>query len=509
MSSTSARPETPDGGFPAFTTTSDTYADELYCDVAGGSEIQDFLEETDIYDTIQKKWSIPEAPTNLESLVHSVYSALSSIVQCFVKITEAGVERALDNTFGIPEFEATNPKGYRVCPMLVVQATGPSFQIPRTPATDSGVPSRWVEYSQMATFVSVKLDAEVGSAEELVDEMTTYARYVGAGFILHSPAYFPFSRILRSQPNRSYVRCLVITEKHGRLIHFDRAGAEVTPPIDIHQRPATLIRIVAGLSSTNERLLGIDTSINWRPTGGGPHKGSLTTTGPGGEPKIYPILERLPTPRDSISGRATTCWRVQDPDTLEELVVKDSWRPDNRPGEYELLEVVKGIPGVVQIVSYETRLGETKDFRCPTTAGRYQNRVATRVTLKSYGPSIERFTSTLQMLCAIRDAIAGSYLFARDSSLPSFALLGHRELTSNEIRILHRDVSVHNVLLGKDGVPEGERGVLIDLDLAFRATDDMPNVDIDCNIVRSSNYAFLFFTDAAFLLPRAFGFSSL
>ena len=180
MSSTSTKPETPDEDFPelpTFTATSDTYAHELYRDVVDDSEIQDFLEETNTYNSSQKKWSTPEAPTKADGLIHSVYSILSSIVQCFVKITERGVERVLDNTYGIPECEAINEKGYRVCPLLVIQATGPSFQIPKASATNSA-PSRWVEPSQMTTFISVKLESDAGSVEELVDEMTTYARYV-------------------------------------------------------------------------------------------------------------------------------------------------------------------------------------------------------------------------------------------------------------------------------------------------------------------------------------------
>lgn len=217
----------------------------------------------------------------------------------------------------------------------------------------------------------------------------------------------PHSAILRDQPNRYFVRSLIFTQTRVRLVHFDRAGAEITPPIDFHQKPETLVRLVAGLSSTTERILGIDDSVQWAIIDGRKEKGTLRTTGPNGDWKEYPILERIPTPRESIFGRATTCWRVQDPDTLEELVVKDSWRPDDRPPEHELLELVKGIPGVVQMVSYEVGRGETKDMRCLSTLNKYQNRVSTRVTMKSYGPSIDSFTSTLQVLCAIRDAIAG------------------------------------------------------------------------------------------------------
>ena len=218
-----------------------------------------------------------------------------------------------------------------------------------------------------------------------------------------------YRQILRDQPNRLYVRSLVLTESHARLVHFDRTGAEITPPFNIHQHPATLVRLVAGLSSADERVLGIDTSIQWAIVNGRKERGTIATTGPNGKPKTYPILEQMRTPRNEIRGRATTCWRVQDPDTLEELVVKDTWRLDELRGEYELLELVKDTPGIVHMVSYETGRGETKDFRCPSTYGNFQNRVATRVTMKAYGRSVEYFTSVVQLLCAIRDAIAGMY----------------------------------------------------------------------------------------------------
>lgn len=42
--------------------------------------------------------------------------------------------------------------------------------------------------------------------------------------------------------------------------------------------------------------------------------------------------------------------------------------------------------------------------------------------------------------------------------------VGHRGLY--KLGILHRDVSLQNILLGKDDAPVGWRGVLIDLDMA-------------------------------------------
>ncbi|TEB26517.1 hypothetical protein FA13DRAFT_1795693 [Coprinellus micaceus] len=210
-------------------------------------------------------------------------------------------------------------------------------------------------------------------------------------------------RIFRTQPNRVHVRSLVITEKHVRLVHFDRAGPQITPPIDIHLHPDTFVRLLAGLTSISERTLGLDDSIQWTIMDGRKGQGTLTATDSNGERKTYPILEHLPIPRDRMFGRGTTCWRVQDPDTSEELVDSDS-------SDDEIL------------------------------------RATGRV-----------FTSPLQFLCALCDAIAG-----------------HRRLVDDDLRVLHRDISQNNILLGRDDVPEGERGVVIDFDLAFRVTEEQP-----------------------------------
>ncbi|KAJ3504903.1 hypothetical protein NMY22_g17766 [Coprinellus aureogranulatus] len=427
---------------PNFTTTNDAYAHNLYRDAAQDEEIETFLKESDLYDSKQRVWSLATGADKTD-LLGSVFQVVSSIVDRFLKPVESTVKRIVLNSSQTPESlrkDSVSPPHF---PSIVVQAVGPSFQPSRTKDTapeDEPTPLR---YSNIASYLSVKHDSGIGSAKETVDEMEVHAR-----------------RIFQEQPNRFYIRSLQLTEKHARLVHFDRAGPQVTPLIDIHEHAATLVRLIVGLSSTNERLLGIDDSVRWDVVDGKEGHRTISTMD-----KTYTILEQIPIPRDSIRGRATTCWRVQDPETSEQFVIKDTWRPADRPGEHELLELVKGVPGVVQMVSCEPSRGEVEDFRCPSTTGKFYNRVFTRVVTKAYGKPIECFASMLEVLCALRDALAGL-----------------KNIESDDFKILHRDVSHNNILLGGEDLQEGYRGVLIDLDLAFRATDEHPRITADYNI---------------------------
>jgi hypothetical protein len=105
--------------------------------------------------------------------------------------------------------------------------------------------------------------------------------------------------------------------------------------------------------------------------------------------------------RNNVRGRGTTCWAVKDSEG-NRLVVKDYWICDGQDPEFKPLE------GVCQMVSYEENRFQTKDLRGNLEQGTFRNRMSTRIVMKAYELSIQKFTSVIQVLAALCDAIAGT-----------------------------------------------------------------------------------------------------
>jgi hypothetical protein len=148
--------------------------------------------------------------------------------------------------------------------------------------------------------------------------------------------------------------------------------------------------------------------LNGRKAGG-----ALMMRGADNSESLYPLLRLEPFfCRSSISGRSTTCWSVLDKRTDEELLVKSSWRSENRTSEHIYLQEAVGVAGVVQMVSCEPDRAQTKELRGfgDAVPNNFHNRIETRVVIKRYGKPIVAFTSPKEVLCALRDAIAGKIL---------------------------------------------------------------------------------------------------
>ncbi|RXW15441.1 hypothetical protein EST38_g10414 [Candolleomyces aberdarensis] len=141
-------------------------------------------------------------------------------------------------------------------PDVSIRGQGLSFQVPET-NREGTVPE--VGFSNMSSFEEMKVEKSNVSATAQGLQVAVYVRQI----FIH-------------QPNRRYVRALVLTETNLRLFHFDRSGGLYTPYINIHQDPYTFVRLVIGLNSLDESVLGFDMSIQWKIKNGRKTDGTLT-----------------------------------------------------------------------------------------------------------------------------------------------------------------------------------------------------------------------------------------
>jgi hypothetical protein len=161
-----------------FTTTNDAYAHNIYRGVLQDGDINRFLEETDSYDLPENKWSIPDFPTSTGELLGSVYKVVSSVIRGFVRPEEHGVKRHIINTRDSHPVKVDIHAERHKIPSILIQAAGPSFETPSDPqSTLASTESHGsVGYSNVASFAVVKLESELGTAADNLEEAESYAR---------------------------------------------------------------------------------------------------------------------------------------------------------------------------------------------------------------------------------------------------------------------------------------------------------------------------------------------
>ncbi|KAF5331412.1 hypothetical protein D9611_011849 [Ephemerocybe angulata] len=395
--------------------------------------------------------TLPQFPTSTDDFREPLIDVLQTIVKVSGRMSKGGRTREVVDTSGMC-FEHRGMKDFYSSPDAAIKARGRSFELPRAsvcPAVDATI-----GYSNVTTVIRFKLDSKTSDAEEDIIKDEVYRMGIFA------------KEIFLCQPNRLFVRVIVITKRRVRLIQYDRAGALYTPLIDYHENPTMLIRFVFGLASRFEDQLGLDTSIQWGSHGGRKTPGTITITDPFTRlPKVYTMRSVRPfINRAELCGWGTRMWDVRDKDGRD-LVLKDAWSTGahGKP-EYFYLAKVKGVDGVQQLVGYEDRTGrpngEIRSFR-PASVGRpFTNKSFQRIVTPLYGAPIRAFDNELELLEALYDAIAAHWNLLKRG-------------------VLHCDISTGNILLAEDRNPApGLRGILIDLDFATEVDYTRPTTNL-------------------------------
>ncbi|KAJ7135411.1 hypothetical protein C8R43DRAFT_1132628 [Mycena crocata] len=139
---------------------------------------------------------------------------------------------------------------------------------------------------------------------------------------------------------------------------------------------------------------------------------------------------------DVIRGRGTVCWHVRHGG--QDFVIKDTWADASRPHpEAEILRMAEGIEGVAQVVADVVVVvngveDSTDSLRSAIDPeGKYahiETRIHRRLVLTPFGAPLSQFSSRKELVSIFIDVVTA-----------------HRDLYVR--KILHRDISVNNVML--------------------------------------------------------------
>ncbi|KAG6194888.1 hypothetical protein E4U10_002481 [Claviceps purpurea] len=318
--------------------------------------------------------------------------------------------------------------------------------------------------------------------------------------------------VFSDQPTRRFVHAFSLYASKMELWVFDRSGPYSSGIFDIHDEPDKFARALVGYTTMDDDALGLDTVIE-RQDG---HRHVTLDDASGKETRLR--LDKAMNRCKAIVSRGTTCYETQ-----YGHVSKFQWALDQPPLELEQLKLAEtmGVEGVVRVVAHRrfTSIAEMREglqfpkahrFRLPsedeslsymrgfscfshtpdgssgskklpsadqesnlesgcnddpsigeakpgldTPDGKlWENKIFSCLVISPAGREISDFRSIKELLECERDAIRA-----------------HRSLYL-EGKILHRDISPHNIVIARPATADGFKGMLIDLDMACTQGSD-------------------------------------
>jgi hypothetical protein len=166
-------------------------------------------------------------------------------------------------------------------------------------------------------------------------------------------------------------------------------------------------------------------------------------------------------------GRGTRCYQAYDCQTHKVVLLKDTWRVEKylREGDvYRKLHnagvsYMAGLVTAGDVCGSTHRCGDVRVVRSRTTGISIRRHVHYRLVLDTVGDPLTHFSSTWELVNAVSCALICTVTFYSSKfSLTSFS--GHSE-AAQKAKILHRDISVGNILITSEG-----NGILIDWELS-------------------------------------------
>ncbi|KAG5931507.1 hypothetical protein E4U60_006045 [Claviceps pazoutovae] len=311
--------------------------------------------------------------------------------------------------------------------------------------------------------------------------------------------------VFADQPTRRYVHAFSLYDSKMELWVFDRSGPYSSGTFDIHDESDKFARALVGYTTMDDDALGLNTVIERRDG----HRHITLDDASGKETRLR--LDKAMNRRRAVVSRGTTCYETQ-----HGHVAKFQWALDQPPLELEQLKLAEtmGFEGVVRVVAHRrfTSIAEMREglqfpeahrFRLPSedeslsdmhgfscssrtpdgssgskeppsadyesdlgngcndepglnTPGQklWENKTFSCLVISPAGREINDFRNIKELLECERDAVRA-----------------HRSLYLKG-KILHRDISPHNIIITRSATADDFKGMLIDLDMACTRESD-------------------------------------
>lgn len=305
--------------------------------------------------------------------------------------------------------------------------------------------------------------------------------------------------VFKTQDTRRFVLGFTLCGSTMRIWNFDRVGAIGSAQFDIHQDGLQFVAVILAFLLVDTTGLGFDPTIQFS------EDERYIEVDQGGQRK-HLILDRLIGRSSGIVTRGTTCWEVHFKGEKETMVLKESWQPIERnEGALLRLATAKGVTNVARLVQdwtvqvnncaddVQENIRAGLDIRKGKKISRppkphsglarsvlsMSNEQVSSVGNKrsssqtgAVGSSSKRQRSESQNRVRQRIILeeCGKHIYEADSPailLESIAqcVAGHEALY--KVNILHRDISINNLMINTDRSNPSLLGFLIDLDHAI------------------------------------------
>lgn len=302
-----------------------------------------------------------------------------------------------------------------------------------------------------------------------------------------------YAQRIRLWQHRTHGFTLCLAGRCARLLRWDQAGCVVSAPIDLEQHPETLLNCIYRLARGGREVQGYDptaclatksetarirsyqTENKWLrqytdlmldneadypiykihcntfPWAQDPFSRPNTRSAQTSRAKAFLVGRPVDLSSESQTSRSTKGFVAFDLETRRFCFVKDFWRHDSpylKP-EWETYRRLRehGVTEHVGSVIAGGDVGGPSRTQRTILLRTNERYVHSRLVMREVGRPLETYGTSVELIIATYHA-----------------LLGHRDAWE-KAKVLHRDVSIGNIMIDVESSEEDPRGMLIDWDV--------------------------------------------